>query len=83
MKSDEVFETPQGEAAVSARLAEARLGVHLGGLLGRYQIAIMASARLGTRPALHAQLCAQRDQLEALIARLQPALLFEEEPAVV
>lgn len=60
---------------------ELRLRVLLADLANRYQMAVMHAAAIN-QPRLHAEVCRQRDQAEALVAQLQPALLFQDEPAV-
>lgn len=64
--------------APGAAYHELRLRVLLADLANRYQMAVMHAAALN-QPRLHAEVCRQRDDAAALVARLQPALLFQDE----
>jgi hypothetical protein len=68
MSSDPVGYAPD-QNVVRAKVAEARLVMQLSELETRYGGVLMHVAEM-RRPALHAALCQQRAQLEALIAGL-------------
>lgn len=68
MSKAEVQGAPAAVQA-QAKVAQAYLVVSLSELSGRYGGVLMRTAKM-QQPELHAALCKQRDELEALIARL-------------